>query len=194
MSGRANVQVVQLANCLIKDESGNDVQIGRLWAKSTALLIFLRHFACIACRAHAQQVWSQKEAYERGGAKISFIGNGDARLIKVFKEDLGIQDAPIYTDRSLKSFHAAGFNRGFIASMGPTSLKNIAQLKTQGHSFGKFEKGIGDLWQLGGILVIKPDGRVAYSYISQAQGDFPLEDEIKQAPWLSRTSHPKTGT
>ncbi len=180
-----HVNLLQLSSARIKDENDQEVTVGHLWKTNTAILIFLRHFACIACRAHAAQVWKTRTQYEKNGAKIHFIGNGAASMIKVFKEELGILDAPMYTDRELVSFRAAGFKRGFLASMGPRSMANQVKLLTEGHRPGTPQMGVGDLWQLGGILVIKPTGRVAYHYISVAQGDFPPEEEILKLPWDS---------
>jgi len=34
------------------------------------------------------------------------------------------------------------------------------------------------VWQLGGILVVKPGGQVAYHYISQITGDYPPERDV----------------
>ena len=54
------------------------------------------------------------------------------------------------------------------------SFKNFKQGKTQG-----------DPWQLGGALIIKSSGEIAFSYLGQRGGDHPdparLEDEARKA-------------
>ena len=40
----------------------------------------------------------------------------------------------------------------------------------------KYEQG--DLWQLGGILVVKPEGKVGYHFISSAAGDYSPETDL----------------
>jgi peroxiredoxin len=167
-----------LAQCAVLDENGQKVPFSFFWRDHTALLIFLRHFACIACRAHAQEVWADRAKYEANGARIKFIGNGSSDFIKKFKEDLGILEAPVYTDPTLESFKIAGFKRGFLISIGPQAIKNFLVLKNQGHQSAKYEKAAGDLWQLGGVLVVRPDNRVSYQYISHILGDFPPEKDV----------------
>lgn len=175
--------IVQLANCQLIDENHGKIKMGLLWQKQTSVFIFLRHFGCIACRAHAKQVWDLRAQYEKSNAKLYFVGNGNPDFIMAFKEEMGLTDADIYTDPTLDSFHAAGFHRGFFRALGPRSLINVAKLKAQGHKNG--DKDSGDYWQLGGILVIKKDGQIAYHFISEAVGDFPVEEEVKKVPWIS---------
>jgi peroxiredoxin len=174
---KPTVDIVSLANHKILDESGEAIKVGTLWRDHPVIFIFLRHFACVGCRAHAVQVWSEREKYEKNGARIVFISNGAPNFIQAFKEDLGITDAKVLTDPELVSFRAAGFRRGFLAALGPKSLVNGLTLMSKGHSNGKVEAGTGDYWQLGGVVVIQTDGRVSYHYISQSLGDYPDAEE-----------------
>jgi len=162
----------RLSQVSVIGEDLNKFKLSTFWEKSPAIFIFLRHFACIACRAHAQDVWSQRQKYEKAGAQIYFIGNGAPAMIKVFKEDMGLTDAWIFTDPHLESFHAAGFKKGFFSAFGVNSLISIQKLKRQGHVAKKWNSEQGDPMQLGGILVVKPGGIVSYQYISEYQGDF----------------------
>jgi hypothetical protein len=138
----------------------------------------LRHFGCISCRSLAVDIWKNKEKYEKDGARIIFIGNGKANFINGFKEQLGLGEVPIFTDPTLQSFRAAGFKRGFLAALGPKAIVNVYKMYGEGHRQGPTNKESGDLWQLGGVLVIKPDGRVGYHYISEVTGDYPPEGDI----------------
>jgi peroxiredoxin len=183
------VQIVSLANSVVLNEKEERFKMGLLWQKHKVLFVFLRHFACVACRAHAAEIWSKREMYQKGDTEIIFIGNGLPRYIQAFKEDLKILDAKMYTDPSLESFQAAGFHRGFLRALGPQSLINGRKLMKKGHTQGEYEKGMGDLWQLGGLLVITPAGKVAYHFISESTGDFPSEQEIEIMPaWASKTT------
>lgn len=162
----------KLSQATVIGEDHNKFKLGSFWEKGPAIFIFLRHFACIACRAHAVDVWSQREKYEKAGAQLYFIGNGSPSMLKVFKEDFGLQDAWIFTDPYLEAFHAAGFKRGFMPAMGPQSVLSLAKLKLKGHNAGEWTEEQGDRLQLGGILAIKPGGTITYQYISEYQGDF----------------------
>jgi len=172
----------QLAQSEVLDEHGASRKLSSFWQGRTAVLIFLRHFACVACRAHASQVWAEREKYQSRGAEIVFVGNGAANFITGFKEDLGLEGATVMTDPSLVAFRAAGFKRGFLASFGPRSLLNAYSLLGQGYRPGNLARpDKGDLWQLGGVLVVHASGKLAYHYISQAQGDFAPSTDTQAA-------------
>ncbi len=178
MTALTGVSMLTFSSCEILNEEGTRVQVASLWRAQAVLFIFLRHFGCVSCRAHAAQIWHDREKYQKNGAKIVFIGNGTPQYIKYFKEDLQIQDATIFTDPSLASFHAMGFKRGFLVALGPRSIAKGLKMFSKGHKQGSYSKDSGDLWQLGGVLVVRPNGSIAYHYISQATGDFPPEKDI----------------
>lgn len=171
--------MVKLASSNVKLPDGNEFQLGRLWKNQTAILIFLRHFACLACRAHAAQVWSNRAAYERGGGKIIFVGNGQAHFIDKFKEDLGLKEAVVVTDPTLEVFRAAGFNKGFSYILQVKTIVNAFKLMKDGHRQTTYTKDAGTHWQLGGILAVSTRGEVLYHYISEYFGDFPEEPYLE---------------
>ena len=179
----AKINMLALRACSVLDEEGKKIPIANLWEKQAVIIIFLRHFACIACRAHAVQVWSQRELYEKSGARIVFISNGAPNFIAGFKEELGLNEAAIYTDPSLESFKACGFERGFLKALGPKGIVNGLKLMAGGHKQGEMRAGVGDLWQLGGVVAIKPGHKLAFHFISEATGDYPLEADIRSIPW-----------
>ena len=106
-----NVDINALANTTVLDSEGRQLKLGQIWSSGPVILIFLRHFACISCRAHASQVWREKEQYQKNGARIVFIGNGDPSFIEEFRSSLDLQGALILTDPSLESFRAAGLRK-----------------------------------------------------------------------------------
>lgn len=170
-----------LGGCTVKNEVGQDVSLESLWRGRRTLFIFLRHFACLACRAHAVQMLEGRKALEARGTHLVFIGNGHPRFIRRFKQELGVSEAEVYTDPSLAVFQAAGFKRGFLVSHGPRSMSNVAKLLAKGFVPDVPAKGFGDMWQLGGAMLISSSGRILYHFISQAQGDFPPERDLAAA-------------
>jgi len=180
---KSPVDIVTLANAKVLDENNKEVKVGTLWQTHPALFIFLRHFGCVGCRAHAVQIWSERAKYEKSGAKIIFISNGAPQFIKAFKEDLNILEAPVFTDPTLTVFKSCGFKRGFLAALGPKSLIEGYSLMKKGHE-NKREEGSGDYWQMGGIVAVQTDGRVTFHHICQSLGDYPdeLENEKNTHP------------
>jgi peroxiredoxin len=164
---------------VVYDSTGAHVPISKFWSERTAILVFLRHFGCIACRSHAQDVWANREKLEKSGARIIFIGNGDSSYISKFREDFNLGDAPIYTDPSLRAFELGGFKRGVGYLLNSTSVKNGFELMSEGHRNGNpLNTKTGSHFQLGGVIVVHPGTRVTYHYVSDALGDTPEAGEI----------------
>lgn len=182
----SKVNIVQLANCEVLDKSGTGHKMGSLWKNQTALFVYLRHFACITCRAHATQVWNEREKFEVKNTKLYFIGNGKAQYIEGFQNELKLEEASIFTDPSLLSFQAAGFHRGFFRTNSIASYRDVKKYKSMGYTNGNYEKGVGDIWQLGGLIAVKSTGQVVYHFISESVGDFPAEEEVRATPWISK--------
>ena len=171
------VDVVRLANSIVLTPDGKQLKLGRLWQSRPTVIIFLRHFACIACRAHASQFWADRERYK--GMSLIFLGNGSPDFIEKFREDLGLGNAVILTDPTLESFRAAGFRHGFRYVLQKDSILNAVKLYRQGHKQATYKKKAGTHWQMGGIMAIKTNGEVTYHYISESLGDFPSEPHIE---------------
>ncbi len=192
----AKVNAAALASVQALAPDLKRISLHSLWRRQTTIFVFLRHFGSAACRAHATEVWSKREAYEKQGARIVFIGNGDPCHIENFKQEIGIEDALVLTDPSLQCFRAAGFRRGFLASHGPASLHNALKLTIKGYRQSRKNRPIrgGDRWQLGGVLVLSPEGRIKYHYISESNGDFPADEETYglQEPLEPMTSESDT--
>ena len=166
---------------VVFDEAKKPIPISRFWEDSPAILVFLRHFGCIACRAHAQDTWSQRERLEQTGSKIIFIGNGDPGAIDGFRKAYDLGDAAIYTDPTLKLFQLAGFRRGVGALVNGRSAVNMAKLALKGHKNGNpLDSENGSNFQLGGIVVVQPGAIVNYHYISESVGDVPEGEDIAE--------------
>lgn len=174
-SAEPTLNIEALSNCVVTGPTGQQIKLGQLWNSQTALIIFLRHFGCIACRSHALQVWAERDKLTATGAKIVFVGNGQHTYIEKFREDLGLTGALILTDPSLLSFQAAGFRNGFFALVQPKSVINLVKLAVAGQTNKPASAQTGTNWQMGGIVVVKPGGNVTYHYISEALGDYPPE-------------------
>lgn len=177
----AQVEYAQpsLAQARVLNASGEEIELASLWQAHPVILVFLRHFACIACRAHAQNIWARRHLYEHNGSKIVFIGNGTANHITAFRQNMNLNGAPIFTDPHLHAFRAAGFKRSFMRTFSGTSILNFVRLSLEGHRQKMHSPGHGDLLQLGGVLLVMQDGHVRYKYTSTAVGDFPPESDLE---------------
>jgi hypothetical protein len=124
------------------------------------------------------QLHREQEAIRARGARLVFIGVGNRHFAEGFRRDLGLTE-PLYVDTQRNSYRALGMKRGVLAT-----LFTRATWRNQGRArAGGFrQKGVkGDPWQLGGVLVVQPGGRVAYRYLSETAGDHPPVAEVLAA-------------
>jgi hypothetical protein len=75
---------------------------------------------------------------------------------------------PVYVDPKLRAYSAAGLRRTMLGTLGLKATVNAARAAREGHAPGLLQ---GDPWQLGGVFVIAPDGRVLFEQRSDAAGD-----------------------
>lgn len=134
------------------------------------------------------------------GAELVVVGNGTEHFATAFQRDLGL-DTPLFVDPTGAAYRALGMKRGVArtlraamgAKMARVLWENIRErrlgvvLRWWGHSVPALRPGAnGDAWQLGGVLVVLPGGRVAYRYLSTTAGDHPATGEILHALAASR--------
>ncbi len=110
---------------------------------------------------------------------LVLIGQGTPRQAAAFRRKQGIQ-LSLLADEDLVSYRAAGakvagvrdlFNPMVVAKGAMTSVREkTIQTRTQG-----------DPAQLGGVLVIAPDGRITWSHMSTDAGDNASPEEILAA-------------
>ncbi len=177
---QSKVDIIAFANANVLNSAGEQIKIGHLWAKQSIIFVFLRHFACIACRAHATQVWDDRERYQKTGAKLIFIGNGAPSYIEQFRAELNLDPAVVLTDPSLLTFKAAGFRNGFFRVVHPHSVANALKLAARGQIQAPYTQEAGTHWQLGGIVAVSSHGKVLYHFISHVLGDFPTEGDVEE--------------
>lgn len=110
----------------------------------------------------------ERERIRAKGAGVAVIGNGAPRYVDGFREALGVE-VPIYTDPSLRTYAALGFRRSAARTvLAPRSVAHLARALAGGFRQGRTQ---GDPWQLGGVVVVRTDGSVAYRYASAEAGD-----------------------
>jgi peroxiredoxin len=158
---------VSLASTEILDERGKAIELGSLWRERTVVLVFVRHFGCIHCRAHIAELLGARDQLAARGADIIIIGNGSPSFIGGFRDETR-WPGPIYTDPSLNAYQAAELVRSVGATLDPRSLGQAAKALWRGQRQGRTQ---GDQWQQGGVLVVDPSGTVRWRHASGRPGD-----------------------
>ena len=117
--------------------------------------------------------------FEDAGATLVLIGQATPRDAAQFRRRQGIQ-LPVLADKERISYKAAGAKVAGITDLfGPKVVaKGAVTIAKQGVVQ---TRTIGDAAQLGGVLVIRPDGEIAWSHMSDDAGDNAPPEEILAA-------------
>jgi AhpC/TSA antioxidant enzyme len=117
--------------------------------------------------------------FKAAGVSLVLIGQATPRHAAQFRRRQGIQ-LPVLADEQRVSYRAAGAKIANVSELfGPRSVSKglIAGARSR-----KIQtRTVGDAAQLGGSLVIRPDGRVAWSHMSANAGDNASPEEILAA-------------
>ena len=125
------------------------------------------------------QLHRDRDRFEAAGVRLAVIGQGTPDHARDFQRSQHV-DLPIYVDRSRASYRAAGTKVATLGELlGPAvvarglrvSLRDrVRQGRTVGHPA-----------QLGGVLIVKPDGSIPYVHLSDDASDVPPNDEVLAA-------------
>ena len=177
----------QLKDVVVSDESGSEVRLGELWRDQPVVLVFLRHYGCVFCRAQAVQLHRTRDKFEEAGARLAVIGQGTPQQAEEFRRAQSIT-LPLYADPQRQAFDAAGakiatlteiVNPRIVArGIGHTVTSRLRQGSIAVH---QWRIGGEHPSQLGGVLVIAPDDSIRYAHMSEDASDNPPVEEVLAA-------------
>ena len=130
------------------------------------------------CRDHAVQLHRAKNDLEAGG-EVVLIGQATPRHAAHFRRRLEL-DWPVLADKDRGSYRAAGAKVATMGELfGPEVVaKGVVAAQRSGQVQGRT---IGHAAQLGGVLVVRPDGTVAWSHMSDNAADNASPEDIAAA-------------
>jgi hypothetical protein len=109
------------------------------------------------------------EEFEKAGAKLAVIGNGQPWMAKSWARHNDFPPAvAVLTDPARKSYDVAGLKRSFAATLKPAAAVSFVRALRRGFRQGRT---LGDPWQQGGALVVRPGGQVVFRHVSSGPGD-----------------------
>lgn len=131
-----------------------------------------------------------RDRIEAAGASLTLIGQLTPRHAAHFRRRQGIE-LPVLADNDRVTYKAAGAKMGSIGELlGPKVMAKGALTTLQ---TGRFQtRTIGHPAQLGGAILITPDGTVAWSHMSKDASDNASADEILAA--LAGPAQQRVGT
>ena len=114
----------------------------------------------------------------KAGANLVMVGNGSRHFARAFRDEQGIT-TPVYVDTERRAYEALGMKRGVLAALGSVAaVRHAARAWRAGFRQGPVR---GDPWQLGGVLVVRPGGAIAYRHLSGEAGDHPAVADVLAA-------------
>jgi peroxiredoxin len=125
------------------------------------------------------QLHRARAEFEAAGGRLVLIGQATPRHAAHFRRRQGIQ-LPVLADEDRASYRAAGAKVGGVLDLvGPKvvakgALTALREKTMQG-------RPVGNPAQLGGALVVAPDGRITWAHMSTDAGDNASPEEILAA-------------
>ena len=126
------------------------------------------------CQQEAAQLRSIIPQIHEADAQLIIIGNGTAQQAQWFLEETGL-DTPVYTDPDLHVYRAIGARRGLRSVLHPMVFVRALEAWRKGH---RQSGTMGDATQVGGLLIIQPDGTIPFLHRSSYAGDTPTAATI----------------
>jgi len=123
-------------------------------------------------------VHRERKSIRQAGAELALIGMGELRYAQAFQKEFDLS-CPVLVDPTRAAYKALSMKRGVGRTL---AVPSVWAARLRASRAGFRQQGIkGDPWQLGGVLVVLPGGRVAYRYLSDTSADHPPVTEILSA-------------
>jgi peroxiredoxin len=125
------------------------------------------------------QLHRARAEFDQAGGRLVLIGQATPRHAAHFRRRQGIQ-VPVLADEERISYNAAGAKTAGVFDLwrpkvvAKGALTGVREKTIQGRT-------VGDANQLGGALVVAPDGAVTWSHMSSDAGDNASAEEILAA-------------
>ncbi len=171
---------------MLEDHEGRPVRLGDLWRERPAVLAFIRHYGCVFCRDQAVQLHKLRDDFDAAGVNLVMIGQGTPEMAASFRRAQGV-DVTVLVDPDRRIYAMVGAKLGTLGELvGPRQI--LATLRAtvssrigQGSVAVHQGRIIGHAAQLGGVLVVAPDGSLRYVHLSEHSSDYPPAREVLAA-------------
>lgn len=165
-----------LAVVVLPDHDGNDIRLGDVWRDGPAVLVWLRQFGCPFCRAYSVELNRARVRFEQAGARVVLIGQGSPADASRFRDQMGI-GLQILADADRVTYLWAGTKLATLDELiGPAVVgRALVAMARQRVIVGRTT---GDEAQLGGSIVVTPDGSIPFAHISRDASDVASVPEL----------------
>ena len=117
----------------------------------------------------------EREEFLKLGVRPVVVGHSNPRYAQAFVDDTKIE-LPVYVDEKRVVYKALEFKRPLLSFLNPKVFQRAAEARKEGFT----QPGVfGDAFQLGGVILLMPDGSIPYRYASAFAGDHPKIEDLK---------------
>jgi hypothetical protein len=133
----------------------------------------------VHCRDHAVQLHRDAARFEAAGARLVMIGMGTPAQAEDFRSSYEL-DLPLLVDPDRRAYAAAGTKVATVGELlGPKVVaRGISHGLRSRVIQGKIKQNPA---QLGGVLIVEPDGSIPYAHLAEDASDHPPNDEVLAA-------------
>ena len=126
------------------------------------------------------QLHRDRDRLRAAGVELVVIGQGQPEQAEHFRRSQGVEGLELLVDPGRDAYEAAGTKIATLAELlGPrVVLKGIRRAAASGVRQGRT---VGHNAQLGGVLLVMPDGSIPYAHLAEDAGDNPPNDEVLAA-------------
>jgi peroxiredoxin len=175
-----------LEDVVLLDHEARPIRLGDIWKDRPAVLAFIRHYGCVFCRDQAVKLHRVRDDFEAAGVRLVMIGHGTPEMAAAFRRAQGV-DLPVLVDPDRRVYDAIGAKVATMSELiGPRQIlaglrAAVGSRMRQGDIAVHQGRIIGNAAQLGGVLVVAPDGSVRYSHLAEDASDYPPAREVLAA-------------
>jgi peroxiredoxin len=161
--------------CLPETLSAAPTRLGELWTERPLLLVHLRHFGCLFCRAHLARLRDHHQRIDKRGGRVVAIGTGDLEYGRQIQAEMRFT-FPLLLDEELRTYGAVEAGRGHLTDWVLPGVMHAGE-KAALETGARHGRPGPHLNVLGATHVIYPDGSVPFAWLN---GDFSEDASLER--------------
>lgn len=168
-----------LAEITLPDQDGRRLRLRELWRGGPAVIVWLRQFGCPFCRAYSVELNRLRSGFLEFGARLVLIGQGTPKDAAQFRARMRI-DLQVLADADRVTYLWAGTKLATLDELiGPIVVaRGVLAMARQRVILGH---NTADEAQLGGSIVVLPDGSIPFAHISRDASDMAAAADLLAA-------------
>ncbi|XP_053154754.1 peroxiredoxin-like 2C isoform X2 [Hemicordylus capensis] len=180
------VELRDASQRLVVDAAGKEIPFGSLYKEQKAIVVFVRHFLCYACKEYVEDLGKVPKAFlQNANVKLVIIGQSSHHHIKPFCHLTGYSHE-MYVDPKRELYRTLGMKRGeaFVTSAQSPHVKSSllsGSIKSMWRAMASpafdFQ---GDPAQQGGTLILGPGNEIHFAHFDRNRLDHAPINSILQ--------------